>query len=93
MPSPEIRYGFVGIIIEDRDRFGARINQILSAHADCIVGRLGLPNLDDGSLSIVTLIVHASTDRIGSLTGKLGALPGVSIKSAMHRPIHPGATE
>ena len=80
------RYGFVGIIITDRARQGARINQILSTYADCIVGRLGLPDLEGGALSIVTLIVHATTDRLGAMTGKLGALPGVSVKSGLHRP-------
>lgn len=85
MPSPERRYGFIGLIVQDRDRAGARINQILSAHTACILGRLGMPNLQEGTLSIVTLIVHATTDEIGALTGKLGALPGVSIKSATHK--------
>ncbi|SIQ07956.1 putative iron-only hydrogenase system regulator [Alkalispirochaeta americana] len=77
------RYGFVGIIVENRHRLGARINQILSAHADCIVGRLGLPNLEEGSISIITLIVRATTDEMGSLSGKLGALPGVTVKTGL----------
>ena len=64
------RYGFVGIITTDRARQGARINQILSTYADCIVGRLGLPDLEGGALSIVTLIVHATTDRLGAMDGK-----------------------
>ena len=91
IPSREMkRYGFVGVIVTDRDRHGSRLNQILAAHAGCIVGRLGLPNLEGGAISIVTLIVHATTDELGSLTGKLGALPGVSVKSAMHKVNVPG---
>ncbi|WP_018525554.1 TM1266 family iron-only hydrogenase system putative regulator [Alkalispirochaeta alkalica] len=86
----KIRYGFVGIIVENRQRLGARINQILAAHADCIVGRLGLPNLEEGTLSIITLIVRASTDEMGSLSGKLGALPGVTVKTGLQS--LPGAT-
>ncbi len=83
--SAQERYGFVGIIVENRRRHGMRINQILADHSHCIVGRLGLPNIDHSELSIVTLIVHASTDELGSLTGKLGALPGVSVKSALYK--------
>lgn len=79
------RYGFVGMIVENRASHGMRINKILADHSHCIVGRLGLPNVDHSGLSIVTLIVHASTDELGSLTGKLGALPGVSIKSALYK--------
>lgn len=84
--APQQRYGFVGIMVEDRDRIGARINQILAAHSQSIVGRLGMPNIEGSSLSIITLIVHATTDQLGALTGKLGSLPGVSVKSGLHAP-------
>lgn len=84
------RYGFVGILVTDRERHGARINQVLSAYSDCILGRLGLPNLKNGTLSIVTLIVRASSDRLSAMTGKLGSLPGVSVKSAFHKMPEPG---
>jgi aspartate ammonia-lyase len=67
-----------------------RINRILADHSTCIVGRLGLPNLENGGLSIVTLIVHASTDELGSLTGKLGAIPGVTVKSSLYKASAPG---
>lgn len=85
------RYGFVGIMVDDRNRLGARINQILAAHGEMIVGRLGLPNLDSGRLSIITLITFGTTEQMGSLTGKLGSLAGVSVKSAVHavRPTGP----
>lgn len=81
----DLRYGFVGLIVTDRHRHGDRINRILAEHAGCIIGRLGLPNMEGGQISIITLIVRATTDQIGSLTGKLGALPGVSVKSALHK--------
>ncbi len=80
------RYGFVGILVSDREKVGARINQILADHSSMIVGRLGMPNLEEGGLAIITLILHATTDQLGSLTGKLGALSGVSVKSALHKP-------
>ena len=79
------RYGFVGLIVTDRQRYGTRVNQILSAHGDCIIGRFGMPNLEDGAFSIVMLVVHASTERIGSLTGKLGAMDGVLVRSGMYK--------
>lgn len=98
MPSDELRYGFVGMIVHNRNQAGARINQILADHSDCIVGRLGMPNLEEGRLAIITLIVHATTDRLGSLTGKLGSIADVSIKTGLHRPLNstvavPGASE
>lgn len=84
--SPEGgRYGFVGIIVSDRQRHGARINQILSAHASMILGRLGMPNLQEGEIAIITLIVRSTPEEMSALTGKLGALEGVSVKSSMQK--------
>jgi putative iron-only hydrogenase system regulator len=37
----------------------------------------------DRNLNIITLIVDATTDQIGSLTGKLGMIPGVTVKSTL----------
>ena len=35
--------------------------------------------------SVITLIVNATTDEVGTLTGKLGMIDGVSVKSAMSK--------
>ncbi len=59
-----------------------RINSIISEHADLILGRQGIP-LRDRSTSVISLVLEGDTDMIGSLTGKLGRLPGVKVKSLL----------
>ena len=59
-----------------------RINAIISEHADMILGRQGIP-LRDRSTSVISLVLDGNTDLIGSLTGKLGRLPGVKVKSVL----------
>ncbi len=84
----EKRYGFIGIVVERGKRdagAGERIQAILSEYGDIIRGRMGLPHLEEDTLSVITLIVHATTDELGALTGKLGRLSGVSVKSALAR--------
>lgn len=76
------RIGFVGIIICDRRKSAPRINEILSEHGEMILARMGLPHEADDH-SIITLIVRATTDGLGALTGKIGALEGVSVKSGL----------
>jgi len=76
------RLGFVGIIIENRKEKAPKVNEILSGHSDLIYARMGLP-YRDRNCSVITLIVNVTTDEIGSLTGKLGKLQGVSVKSAL----------
>jgi len=59
-----------------------RINNIISDHSDLILGRQGIP-LRDRSTNVISLVLEGDTDRIGSLSGKLGRMPGVKVKSVL----------
>ncbi|MFP4473469.1 MAG: TM1266 family iron-only hydrogenase system putative regulator [Candidatus Omnitrophota bacterium] len=76
------RLGFVGIIIEDRESVADQVNHILTEYGGVIAARVGLP-YKERQCSVITLIVDTTTDELGTLTGKLGNLPGVSVKSAL----------
>lgn len=78
----EKRLGFVGIILEDRKKAAPTVNELLSEYGDLIVARVGMP-YKERKCCVITLIVDATTDQLGSLTGRLGALEGVSVKSAL----------
>lgn len=78
------RLGFVGIIINDREKCSGIVNQILSKHSALILARTGLPNAKK-STSIITLVIDATTDELGELTGKLGNIEGVSVKSGLSK--------
>lgn len=75
------RTGAVIILISD-DRDIQRINRIISEHSDMILGRQGIP-LRDRPVSIISLVFEGNTDQIGSLTGKLGRIPGVKVRSVL----------
>ncbi|HNQ97507.1 MAG: iron-only hydrogenase system regulator [Spirochaetales bacterium] len=74
--------GVVAIIIKNRAESANLVNDVLAPFGDMVLGRMGLP-YHERDLNIITLIVDASTDRIGSLTGKLGQIPGVTVKSTL----------
>jgi putative iron-only hydrogenase system regulator len=76
------RIGFVGIIIEDRKKCSEEVNNILSEHGELILARTGLPNIR-GNTSVITLVIDANTDELGVLTGKLGKVKGISVKSGL----------
>ncbi|HAG06985.1 MAG: Uncharacterized protein XD69_0700 [Clostridia bacterium 62_21] len=80
----ETRIGVIGIVVKERRKMAPKVNEILSMHADIIVGRMGIPYREK-NLSVIALIVDGTTDAVGALTGKLGALPGVTVKSALTR--------
>ena len=80
----EKRLGFVGIIIEDREQSSQKVNELLSKHSDIILARTGIPNIKENT-TIITLVVDSSTDELGQLTGRLGTIPGVQVKSGLSK--------
>ncbi|OQX79758.1 MAG: CopG family transcriptional regulator [Candidatus Omnitrophica bacterium 4484_70.1] len=76
------RLGFVGIIVENRKENAPKVNSILTEFGDIIIGRLGVP-YKEKNCSVIVIIVDATTDELGALTGKLGEIKGVSVKSAL----------
>lgn len=78
----EERIGAIAVIIEDQRQSAARVNEILSAHADCIRARMGVPN-SERDLYVIAVIVEISTEELGAITGRLGNLPGVTVKSLL----------
>ena len=77
----EQRIGAVIILVGEGSDI-TRINAIISEHAQIILGRQGIP-LRERSTSVISLVLEGNTDLIGSLTGKLGRLPGVKVKSIL----------
>jgi len=78
------RLGFVGLIVEDRKKNAEAVNHLLSKFGDCILARTGVP-CPEKNCSAITLVIRASTDELGALTGKLGKLPGVAVKSMLSK--------
>ena len=83
MTMEETRLGTVGIVVEEASSV-AEMNAILHQYADIIVGRLGIPYRSRG-VSIIALAVDGSMDAISGMTGRLGKLPGVSVKAAISK--------
>lgn len=81
----EKRIGTVIIGIENRES-APSVNAIISKHSDIVIGRLGLPR--NKGMSLINLVVEGTTDEIGSLTGQLGKLEGIEVKSAVLKISH-----
>jgi putative iron-only hydrogenase system regulator len=78
------RVGFVGIIIHNRKKWAEEVNKVLSEFGEIIVVRTGVPHVRD-QYSVIMLVVDATTDQVGALTGKLGAIEGISVKSMLSK--------
>jgi putative iron-only hydrogenase system regulator len=81
----EKRIGTISIIIYRRE-IAQQVNEIISQYSDFILARQGLPFPDKG-LNIITLIIETSSDKINALTGKIGRLKDVEVKSILSKNI------
>lgn len=77
----EKRIGAALILVTDRSVTN-RLNEIISNFSHIIIGRQGVP-LQQKGISVITIIFEGTTDEVGALTGQLGRLQGVQVKSAM----------
>lgn len=78
------RLGFIGIIVEERNLRASEVNELLTNYGELIVARTGVPYSRRGC-AVISLVVDATTDQIGELTGRLGSIPDVSVKSMLSR--------
>lgn len=77
----EKRIGVIGIVVDNPADSSERINRCLSEFGNLIVGRMGIPYRERG-VSIISVVVDGTTDEISALTGKLGSIRGVNVKTA-----------
>ena len=75
----EKRVDLIGIVVEDMESVEA-LNHILHEYGDYIIGRMGIPYRCRG-ISIISIAVDAPMNVISTISGKLGMLKGLSVKT------------
>ena len=75
----EKRIGSILVLIEDKSSI-SKVNSIISQHADIIIARQGLP-VSNREISLISIVLEGDTDMIGSLSGQLGRINGIRVKS------------
>ena len=74
------RIGVVGIVVKGDRSVVTEMQRVLSDFADIIVGRMGVPR---NGVNTIALIVEGTGERISALTGRLGQIKTLSVKSAL----------
>lgn len=77
--SNETRTALIGIIVENEASV-EKLNALLHDYRQYIIGRMGVPH-PHKEMSIISIALEADRDTISALSGKLGALDGVSTKT------------
>ncbi len=76
----ETRVAVMSIIVENPDSV-KELNDLLHTFSQFVIGRMGIPYRDK-NINIISVAVDAPQNEISSLSGKIGKLNGVSIKTA-----------
>ena len=77
----QTRVAVMSIIVEDRETV-RKLNELLHEYGEYILGRMGIPYRAKG-IHIISIAIDAPQDLISTLAGKIGGLPGVSVKTAL----------
>jgi putative iron-only hydrogenase system regulator len=74
----------ISAILEDPKTTQQEFNDTIASFKGIIKGRMGIP-IPEQSISLVSIAVLGDTDEINSLTGKLGKIAKISVKTAMSK--------
>lgn len=77
----EKRIGTITILLKGNTSIPA-VNALLSEYSNIILARQGLP-IHHRDIHVISLIIEGSTDIISALTGKIGRLNNVEVKSIL----------
>lgn len=73
------RIALIGIIVENIEST-PQLNQLLHEYSGYIIGRMGIPYREKG-VSIISVAIDAPQDVINALSGKIGRLNGITVKT------------
>lgn len=74
------RVALLAIIVEAPDR-AREVNDILHEYGDFIIGRMGIPYRQKG-VNIISIAIDAPQEVISALSGKIGKIENVNVKTA-----------
>ena len=78
------RIAVLSAILEEPETVQREFNELVSGFKGIIKGRMGLP-LPEFGVTVISITVAAELDEINSLTGKLGKLKGVQVKTSVSK--------
>jgi putative iron-only hydrogenase system regulator len=76
------RIAVIGAVLEQPGVSQMAFNETVSPYRGIIKGRMGIP-FDEADIAVISLTLRGDLDTINALTGKLGNIPGVTVKTAV----------
>jgi len=74
----------VSAILEEPEKCQKEFNEVLASFKGLIKGRMGIP-FEDLGISVISITIIGDLNEINSLTGKLGNIEHVSVKTSISK--------
>ncbi|AEF83888.1 conserved hypothetical protein [Treponema primitia ZAS-2] len=83
------RIAVIGAILEKPGVSQKAFNDTISSFKGIVKGRMGIPVAEE-DLAVISITLQGDLDEINALTGKLGNLPGVTVRTAVSSDLKAG---
>ena len=74
----------ISAILEDPKNCQQKFNEIIADFKGVVKGRMGIPFEEEG-VSVISITVTGTLDQINSLTGKLGNIENIYVKTSISK--------
>jgi putative iron-only hydrogenase system regulator len=78
------RVAVLGIVLENAEESQVALNSAVAEFKGIVRGRMGVP-FDSEGISVISIILCGTLDEINSLTGKIGNIRGVTVKTSISK--------
>ncbi|MGE5493811.1 MAG: TM1266 family iron-only hydrogenase system putative regulator [Burkholderiales bacterium] len=78
------RIAVISAILENPEQSQVELNALVASFKGIVKGRMGLPMPEHG-ISVITIVLAGELDEINSLTGRIGALKDVQVKTSISK--------
>ncbi len=79
----DTRVALISVVVESYEHID-ELNAILHNYNEFIIGRMGVPYRKK-NISVISVAVDAPQDIINAISGKLGRLKGISVKTLLSK--------
>ena len=77
--NSDTRLAIIAIIVEEIEQT-ERLNRVLHNYSQYIIGRMGIP-YQKKNVNVISVVVDAPNDIIGAISGKLGMIENITVKT------------
>lgn len=78
------RIAVISAILDNPESAQQELNELIAAFKGLIKGRIGLPMPEHG-VTVISITLVGDLDEINTLTGKIGLIDGVQVKTSISK--------